>query len=257
MKKAIILILLFTSFFAAAQDFKKYFDDFDVKGSFVMYDLKNDKYLYYDSVRCNIEFSPASTSKIINALIGLETGVIKDENFVIPWDGVKRWVDAWNKDLNLKEAMRVSGVPYFQELARRVGYDKLREMYDKLNYGNKDIDGGVDRFWLTGALRITQMQQIDFLKRLYKEELPVSKRSMDIVKSIIVLADTNGYLMRGKTGWSQSDTADIGWLVGWVEKDGNVYFYATNVESSLENKRFAESRRAITDKILTELGIIK
>lgn len=255
--KTFFLLILFITITANSQDVKKYFDEYDVKGSFVMYDMNNDKYFYHDSVRCNVGFSPASTSKIINALIGLETGVIPDENYVIPWDGVKRWVDAWNKDLDLKEAMRVSGVPYFQELARRVGYEKLNEMYKKLEYGNMDISGGVDQFWLSGALRITQMQQIDFLKRLYKEEMPVSKRSMDIVKGIIILADTNGYVMRGKTGWSQSDTENIGWLVGWVEKGGNVYFYATNVEGSLENKKFAESRRAITEKILKDLGVIK
>ncbi|NOS83569.1 MAG: class D beta-lactamase [Ignavibacteria bacterium] len=254
--KTIFLLLVFVTISAKSQDVKKYFDEYDVKGSFVMYDMNSDKYFYYDSARCNVGYSPASTSKIINALIGLETGIIADENFVIPWDGVKRWLDAWNIDLDLKEAMRVSGVPYFQELARRVGYEKLNEMYKKLDYGNMDISGGVDQFWLSGALRITQMQQIDFLRRLYKEELPVSKRSMDIVKSIIVLADTNSYVMRGKTGWSQSDTQNIGWLVGWVEKDGNVYFYAVNVESALENKKFGESRRAITENILRDLGVL-
>lgn len=255
MKKLIILLLL-TTIAVKAQDFKKYFDEYDVKGSFVMYDLNNDKFLLYDSARCNVGFCPASTSKIINAIIGLETGVIADENFVIPWDGVKRWLEAWNKDLDLREAMRISAVPYFQELARRVGYEKLNEMYTKLNYGNMDISGGVDQFWLSGALRITQMQQIDFLKRLYKGELPVSKRSMDIVKSIIVLADTNGYIFRGKTGWSQSDKENIGWLVGWVEKTGNVYFYATNIQAGLENKNFAAARRKITESILRELGVI-
>lgn len=254
--KQFFLMLLVAASPLLSQDFKKYFDEFDVKGSFVMYDMSNDKYLYYDSVRCLEEFSPASTSKITNAIIGLETGVIADENFIIPWDGEKRWVDAWNKDLDLKEAMRVSGVPYFQELARRVGEEKMKEMYSKLRYGNMDISGGVDQFWLSGALRITQMQQIDFLKRLYKEELPVSKRSMDIVKRIIVLADTNGYVMRGKTGWSQSDTRNIGWLVGWVEKGSDVFFFAANVEGDLDNKKFAESRRAITENILKELGII-
>lgn len=254
--RSFLILLLLVTITVNAQDVKKYFDEYDVSGSFVMYDLNNDKYFYYDSTRCNVGFSPASTSKIINAIIGLETGVIANENFVIPWDGVKRWVDAWNKDLDIREAMRVSGVPYFQELARRVGYEKLNEMYTKLNYGNMDISGGVDQFWLSGALRITQMQQIDFLKRLYKEELPVSKRSMDIVKSIIVLADTNGYVLRGKTGWSQSDKENIGWLVGWVEKAGNVYFYATNVQAGLENENFAASRRKITENILKELGVI-
>ncbi len=255
MKTIIAFIILSASVFS--QDMKKYFDEFNVTGSFVVYDLNNDKYFYYDSARCNTEFSPASTSKIINSIIGLETGVISDENFVIPWDGVKRPVEAWNKDISLKEAIKVSAVPYYQELARRVGEEKMAEMYKKLQYGNMDIGGGVDKFWLSGNLRITQMQQIDFLKRLYKNELPVSQRAMDIVKNIIVLTDTNGYILRGKTGWSQSDTKNIGWFVGWVEIWGNVYFYATNIEGSLDNENFGMARRKITENILKELGNIK
>jgi len=133
----------------------------------------------------------------------------------------------------------------------------MAEMYKKLQYGNMDIGGGVDKFWLSGNLRITQMQQIDFLKRLYKNELPVSQRAMDIVKNIIVLTDTNGYILRGKTGWSQSDTKNIGWFVGWVEIWGNVYFYATNIEGSLDNENFGMARRKITENILKELGNIK
>jgi beta-lactamase class D len=221
-----------------------------------MYDLNNDKYFYYDSARCSEAFSPASTSKIINSIIGLETGIIADENFVIPWDSIKRPVEAWNRDLTLREAVKVSAVPYFQELARRVGEEKMAEMYKKLAFGNMDIGGGVDKFWLSGNLRISQMQQIDFLKRLYKNELPVSQRAMDIAKSIIVLADTNGYVLRGKTGWSQSSEKDIGWLVGWVERGDKVYFYALNITSPLDNDKFGPARRIITENILKELGAL-
>lgn len=256
MIKAIVLFFLFVSA-GMAQDLKKYFDEYNVEGSFVMYDMINDNFFYYDSARCSQEFSPASTSKIINSLIGLETGVIADENFVIPWDSVKRSVEAWNRDLTLKEAVKVSAVPYFQELARRVGEEKMAEMYKKLKYGNMDIGGGVDKFWLSGNLRITQMQQIDFLKRLYKNELPVTQRAMDIVKSIIILADTNGFILKGKTGWSQSDTKNTGWLVGWVETKGNVYFYALNIEGGLDNEKFGPARRMITENILKERGIIR
>jgi beta-lactamase class D len=256
MYKTALLLLAILSVNSFSQNYGKYFDKYHVKGSFVMYDLNNDKYVYYDSARCSVRFTPASTFKIPNSIIGLETGVIADENFVIPWDSVKRR-DACDKDLNLKEAIKYSCVPYYQELARRVGEVKMKEMLAAFNYGNMDISDGVDQFWLKGSLKISQAEQIDFLKKLYKYELPVSKRSIDILKSIIVLADTSGYIMRGKTGWGFQDNKDIGWLVGWVEKDGNVYFYATNIESDAESENFAGARRSITESILRDLGVIK
>lgn len=236
-------------------DFKKYFDEYGVKGSFVMYDLNNDKYHYYDSARCTIGYSPASTFKIPNSIIGLETGVIPDEYYVIPWDSVKRR-DPCDKDLNMIEAMQVSCIYYYQQLASRVGDVKMSEMVKSFGYGNMDISGGIDMFWLTGWLRISQLQQIDFLKKMYKRELPVSDRSISIVEKIMILDVTSEYVLRGKTGWSQSETENNGWLVGWVERGGNVYFYATNAESGLDNKKFGESRRAITEKILRDLGVL-
>lgn len=245
-----------TKYLNKTEDLKKYFDEFGLKGSFVSYDLKQNTYTYYDSVRCKVRFTPASTFKIPNSIIGLETGVIADENFVIPWDGVKRWNELWNRDMDLKTAVKVSCVPYFQELARRVGEERMQKMVKELNYGNMDISSGVDKFWLEGSLKISQNEQIEFLKKLYNNELPVSKRSMDIVKNIIVLQDTLGYVLRGKTGYGFQDNKDIGWLVGWVEKDGNAYFYATNIESEKKLENFAAARRKITENILRELKIL-
>jgi beta-lactamase class D len=239
-----------------SMDFKKYFDSSGVKGSIVVYDLNADKYFYYDSARCGKQFTPASTFKIPNSIIGLETGVIADENFVIKWDGVKRQHEEWNADLDLKTAIKLSAVPYYQELARRVGEDKMKELVTKLNYGNMDISGGVDKFWLNGHLKISQFQQIDFLKKLYKGELPVSKRSMDITKNIILNEDTLGYKLRAKTGTNDIENLNIGWWVGWVEKEGNAYFFATNIEAKDLNDNFYEARKLITRKVLQELGIL-
>lgn len=255
MKRVIFLLIFFVVANSGAQDLKKYFEEYSVTGSFVMYDLNNDKYSYYDSARCYNGFIPASTFKIPNSIIGLETGVIEDENFVIPWDGKKRR-EQWDKDLSLKDAIKVSSVPYYQELARRVGEVRMKEMLEKLNYGNKDISVGIDKFWLEGNFRISQMEQIDFLKRMRSGELPVSKRSVDIVEKIIILDVTSEQVLRGKTGWGFQDGNNIGWLVGWVEKGGNVYFYATNIESERETDTFALARREITEKILRELGAL-
>ncbi len=254
MKKLIILLLL-TTITVKAQDFKKYFDEFDLKGSFIMYDMKEEKYVMYDSIRCNTRFTPASTFKIPNSIIGLETGVIADENFVIKWDSTKSR-ETCDRDLTLWDAIKYSCVWYYKELARRVGAEKMQEMLNNFNYGNKDISSGVDKFWLEGSLKISQLEQIEFLKKLYRYELPVSKRSIDILKNIIVLDSNSTYTMRGKTGWGFEDNKDIGWLVGWVEKGGNAYFYAINIETEKENPKFGEARRKITESILKELGVL-
>lgn len=258
MTKIIVLLLLYCSQLSAQEfrDFKEYFLEEGFLGSFLLYDLNADKYIYYDSARCNKPFTPASTFKIANSIIGLETGVITDENFIIPWDSVKRNHEEWNHDLDMKTAIKVSAVPYYQELARRVGEARMKEMITKLNYGNMDISGGIDRFWLDGGLRISQFQEIDFLKRLYKNELPVSQRSMDITKQIILNEDTLGYKLRAKTGWGDMGKESVGWWVGWVEKDGNVYFFATNIEAMDPPDSFAMARKNITRKILHELQIL-
>jgi beta-lactamase class D len=239
-----------------SRDFKHYFLETGFWGSFLLYDLNANKYIYYDSARCNKQFTPASTFKIPNSIIGLETGVIADENFVIPWDGVKRRFEEWNRDLDLKTAIKVSAVPYYQELARRVGEERMKEMITKLNYGNMDISGGIDQFWLTGNLKISQFQQIEFLVKLYKDELPVSARSMKITKEIMLNEDTLGYVLRAKTGWGDMGKQSIGWWVGWVEKEGNAYFFATNIESMDPPEIFAAARKTITRNILVELGIL-
>ena len=202
------------------------------EGAFVLYDLKADNYIRYNPARCSEGFLPASTFKILNTLIGLETGVIPDEDFVIPWDGTQYPIKEWNQDHTLKSAIKYSVVWYFQELARRVGREKMQQYVKAVNYGNVDISGNIDSFWLDGNLRISADQQVEFLKRLYADDLPFSKRSMDIVKSLIVQDQTDTYTLRGKTGSVVRVSVYQGWFVGWLETQENVYFFATNMESS-------------------------
>ena len=230
---------------------KKYFDSCHVQGSFMLYDLKYGETTTYNAARCKQRFSPASTFKILNSLIALETGIATDENFILKWDGVKRDRDVWNQDMDLKTAFKESAVWYYQELARRVGVDKYKYYLKECDYGNADVSGGVDKFWLTGGLQISQAEQIDFLKKLYAETLPFSKRNITIVKQIMLREDTLGYKLSGKTGWAdQKDGKSIGWFVGYLERDSNVYFFATNIESSHPDSAFAQSRIDITHSIL-------
>lgn len=238
-------------------DFKKYYDQFKVEGSFVVYDQNKNAYTFYNQEQFKQAYTPASTFKICNSLIGLETGVIADENFVIPWDRITRKNPNWNADHDLKTAFQNSTVWYYQELARRVGGKKMKYWLDKVKYGNADTTGGIDKFWLIGGLRISPEQQIDFLKRLQNNQLPFSQRSVDIVKNIMIAKDTLDYVVRVKTGWGVQDGKDIGWYVGYVETKDNVYYFANCIQSSKkDNPDFISSRIEIAYLILDELKII-
>ncbi|HSD85499.1 MAG TPA: class D beta-lactamase [Anaerolineae bacterium] len=234
-------------------ELEKYFDG--APGTFVLYDLNRNQYLRYNPERSAERFLPASTFKILNSLISLETGVIPDENTVINWDGTAYAVPAWNQDHTLRSAIKDSVVWYYQELARRVGAERMQKYVDAAGYGNRDITGNIDSFWLDGALRISADEQVHFLKRLYQNNLPFSPRTLDIVKDILILDKTPVSRLSGKTGTQLRVKPSINWFVGYVEKDGNAYIFATNLElpeGVTDNTRAKE----ITLRILRDLELI-
>jgi beta-lactamase class D len=240
------------------RDFGNFYRQYNVDGTFILYDQNKDKFYYHNQEQSGAKYRAASTFKIINSLIGLETGVIKDEYFVIQWDGVNREISSWNSDHDLKTAFKNSTVWYYQELARRVGGEQMKHWLDTVKYGNADTSGGIDKFWLSGGLRISPEQQIDFLRKLHDNELPFSQRSMDIVKSIMIAKDTLGYVVRAKTGWSRWDNEDdIGWYVGYFETKDNVYYFANCIRTSDRNhKDFLKARIEIVYDILENLKYI-
>lgn len=236
-------------------DFGKYFQQAGVNGTFLLYDPKQDKYLVYNPKRANTPFVPASTFKIFNSLVALETGVIQDENKVIKWDGVKRDFPEWNKDQTMRTAIKGSVIWFYQELARRIGQERMQHYINLVNYGNRDISGGIDRFWLDGGLRTTAPQQIDFLVKLYQNQLPFSQRTMNIVKDIIINEKTNSYALRGKTGWATGVTPQLGWYVGYLERGNDVYFFALNLD--VVKPSDMKARLEITKSILRDLKLVK
>jgi beta-lactamase class D len=246
-----------------AQDLSPFFRD--TAGAFVLYDLKNDRYVRYNERRCRERFSPKSTFKIPNSLIGLETGVIRDADFVIPWDRGKyppqdNWntepFSHWAQDHTLRSAIKYSVVWYYRELALRVGRERMKKFLGTFGYGNRRIGGPVDEFWLDNSLKVSADEQVEFLKAFYAGRLPVSKRSTDIVKDILLLEQTPAYRLSGKTGGgSIAEGKIIGWFVGYVETGGNVYFFATNIEGP-NYMSIRDRRIEITRQILASLGCL-
>jgi len=203
---------------------------------------------------CAERVSPCSTFKIPNSLIGLETGVLADENAVLPWDGVKRSRTEWNRDHTLASAIRVSTVWYYQELARRVGAERMQKLLSAIPYGNADISGGIDTFWLGRSLRISPDEQVTFLERLRRSQLPFSERSQRIVRDILVQESPGPIAYRGKTGSCGFDgEKDHGWWVGWVEKDGKATVFAMLVRG---REAFGPLARRLTEAQLRKRGLL-
>lgn len=227
------------------------------KGAMIVCDLNKDVYYRFNTERCKEKFLPASTFKIPNSLIGLETGVLKDENHVIKWDGVKRWVKEWNQDHTLATAIKYSVVPYYQEFTRKVGREKYETYLHDMNYGNEKIGDRVDTFWLDNSLRISAEEQIDFLKKFYREEYSFSKRSYEIVKHIMSEEKHGESILKFKTGTGNPEHEKyIGWLVGYVLKKENVFLFAFNTEG----KTFEETatlRNVLARKILVECKFLE
>jgi beta-lactamase class D len=244
---------------SAAQkvDFRRHFRESGVEGSILIYDANNNQTFQYNPQRNQTAFLPASTFKILNSLISLETGVIPDEIAVLTWDGIPRDFPEWNHDLNMREAFKRSAVWFYQVLARRVGHERMQKFVTEAGYGNQKIGGkeDIDKFWLQGALRITPQQQIQFLNHLYKDDLPFSKRSLSVVKDIMVVEQTPDYTIRSKTGVAMIGvTPDIGWYVGYLEKGKNVYFFAVNMD--IRSSKDLPIRKELMRRCFKDLGLL-
>ncbi|MBN2442669.1 MAG: class D beta-lactamase [Spirochaetales bacterium] len=237
--------------------FKEYFHSINSEGTAVIYNLKKNSYTIYNEEQSKKGILPASTFKIYNALIGLETGVASDKNFVIKWDGIKYQYPQWNKDQTLESAIQNSVVWYFQELARRIGKARMEKYIKELSYGNMDISKGIDTFWLEGNLEISARQQIGLLVQLYNNTLPFSQSAQESVKDLIILEKEDNLILRGKTG-TVTRLKDVyySWFVGYLEKNNNVYFFAVNLEKNKSEYKGTNEAEDITMKILRDMKLL-
>ncbi|MBX2843417.1 MAG: class D beta-lactamase [Flammeovirgaceae bacterium] len=240
-------------------EFQEILDSSKIKGAIVIYDLQNDRYFSNDFSWAKKGNLPASTFKVANSIIALETGVVENDSTLFKWNGEKRSLKNWEQDLILRDAFHYSCLPCYQEVAREIGEERMNEHLDKFKYGQMKVDAeNIDMFWLEGRSRISPFQQIDFLKRFYLSELPIAKRTEEIMKRMMVMEENDKYILSGKTGWSISDGQDNGWFVGYIESGSKTYFFAANVEPAehFDMDKFAMIRKEVVYKAFEIMGII-
>jgi beta-lactamase class D len=227
------------------------------EGCFVLYDTRADSYVRYNPKGCAERFSPCSTFKIANSLIALQTGVSSGPEFSLKWDGVMRPIGSWNHDHNMRSAFSNSVVWYYQELARRIGPERMADYVRRLDYGNQDTSGGITNFWLESTLRISADEQVAFLRRLWRDDLPLDKDAQRITRGLMELSrGDGGRVFCGKTGTAgdaQAGIARLGWFVGCVSQDDRRVFFATRIMG--EGDASGRQARKISEAILARLQI--
>lgn len=239
------------------------FREAQVEGTFVLLDGQSGEYRRHDEARAAQRFLPASTYKIPNTLIALETGVATGKDFNLEWDSkrVPReswWPAAWAADHTLESALKNSTVWYYQELARRVGAGRMQVYVNRFDYGNRDISGSIDSFWLSGRLKISADEQVSFLRRFYSNQLGLSQLATQLTKDMLVLEETPQYRLSGKSGWAglgEKGQPQTGWLVGYLERQGDVFFFALNID--IRRSQDAAARMRVTMAVLRDFGLLQ
>ncbi|MDO6739121.1 class D beta-lactamase [Wenyingzhuangia sp. 2_MG-2023] len=234
-------------------EFQSIIDSSNVNGSILIYDSQKDLFYSNNFVWAKTGRLPASTFKIPNSIIALETKVVENDSTLFKWNGEKRAYKIWEQDLILRNAFQYSCVPCYQEIANKIGEKRMNEYLKKLQFGDMNVTSkNLDLFWLEGKSRINQFQQIDFLKRLVNSELKISKRTEEILKRISFIEENERYKLYGKTGLSIRNGNYNGWFVGYHKSKTNTYFFAINIEPNENTNKelFPNLRKEITLKAL-------
>lgn len=237
-------------------EFQSIIDTNNVNGSILIYDLEKELFYSNNFDWAKIGRLPDSTFKIVNSIIALETKVVEDDSTLFPWNGEERAYETWEQDLILSDAFKYSCVPCYQEIGRAIGEKRMNEYLDKLKYKDMKVNtDNLDIFWLEGDSKITQFQQIEFLRRFFQSELGISKRTEDIMRKIFFIEDYGNYKLNGKTGLSVRNGNYNGWFVGYIESKESNYFFATNIEpkDQLNDNSFTQKRKKITIEALNTL----
>jgi len=229
---SLLCFILLIPFQAWAEDvdIAKLFSNEGITGTIVIFPINEGKIFVHDDLRASQRFPAASTFKILNTLISLEENVISI-NDTLKWDGISREIPEWNRDQTLESAFRSSCVWCFQELARRVGAAKYKHHLATSAYGELHEPFDETTFWLDGSLKISAIEQVELLKKVYRRSLPFKDSSYESLRRIMLIEQNAEYTLCAKTGWATKASPPIGWYVGYVETRKGTWFFAMNMDT--------------------------
>lgn len=237
---------------AARPDWERFFSEANATGTILVIDERSDEQWVWNAERAATRFCPASTFKVPHALFALDAGVLRDEFAKIPWDGDGHAIAGWNADQTLRSSMRHSTVWVYQGFARAIGAERERAYLAKVGYGNREVGDDIETFWLDGSLAISAVEQVAFLRRLYRNELPFDVAHQRLVKDVMINEAGRDWILRAKTGMAIRKDRPVGWWVGWVETPQGAVFFALNIDVP-GGMADAAKREAIGRAVLTSI----
>ncbi|NTW52728.1 MAG: class D beta-lactamase [Chlorobiaceae bacterium] len=256
--RTVFLLLLFLSFARSAcaedRELAGLFSRKGVEGTMVISSLRGGKSYACNVDRANRRYPVASTFKVFNTLISLQEKAVSGKDDLLKWDGRVYDFPDWNRDQTLESAFRGSCVWFYQELARRVGAEKYRAYVGRSAYGELVEPFDVTTFWLDGSLRISAVEQVDFLRNVCRRSLPFSSSSYKTLRQVMLAEKTPRWSLWAKTGWAAGTTPQIGWYVGYVETADDIWFFAMNID--IRNASDLPLRQSLTREALRLKGII-
>lgn len=237
----------------ANDEIEQLFRSENIEGTFVVASVKSDLQETFNAKRAEIQYSPASTYKVLNTLIGLKTGAVSSADFSFKWDGVDRGIAVWNQDHSLASAFKVSCVWCYQVIANQVGVSSYSAELEAVSYGNQSVSDPVDLHWLNGDLKVSANEQIEFLQQLVNGTLPYEQRHIDSLKEIMLVERRSNYTLYAKTGWAGPELA-VGWYVGYIETKDDTFVFAMNMRMS--NAKQGPLRKKLVIQSLRALNLI-
>lgn len=199
--------------------------------------------------------SPYSTFKIMLSLMGYDAGILKDEKTPI-WDfqeGYDDFLDLWKGPQTPQSWMKYSCVWYSKILALQLGLEKIQSYLTSIEYGNKDMSGGLAQpgptnvAWINSSLKISPKEQVVFIQKMVRGELPVSPGAMQMTKLLLFKEESpEGWKLFGRTGY--------GWFVGWIEKEQHFFPFAYHIH---EQKIHPEQRIQRVKQLLWESNVMQ
>lgn len=227
------------------------FQDTGIEGCIILESHKTKKIYYFNKERLSIQYSPASTFKILNTLIAVHESYVSGSGHKFIWDGTTHPIAGWNQNHTLKSAFQVSCVWCYQELARSIGKEIYKQTLTSLPYGTLREPFGVDTFWLDGSLKINAIEQLAFIKNVYYQKLPFRIEAYQVLSEIMLDSEIKHYKLYGKTGWAARQKPQIGWYTGYAITKDDVIFFAMNL--NIEKEDQLSLRREITLKALSKV----
>lgn len=233
-------------------DLNDIFEEYN--GSFVLYDATEDSWQIYNKEYATTRIAPASTFKIFSALFSLEAGIITPKQSLIPWNGQNYMYDSWNADQTLGSAMQNSVTWYFHALDQQANLSSIKKYVQKIGYGNQLVEGDTSSYWINSSLKISPIEQVEMLNKLYYNQFGFSPENIKAVKDSIRLYSTDNGTLSGKTGTEEVNGQNTsGWFIGYIEQDNHTYFFATNIQS--EKLASGPLATELTFSILSDLKL--